>query len=75
MSSLFLDATLLPAVFCASVSFSCPDCTNFTSQGLVRQSKSRVGLKSSPHSVLWHRQVPVSSTALANGTVHFGKYE
>lgn len=64
MSSLFLDTNLLPDGFCAFVSFSNPDSTNFTSQGLVCQSKSRGGLKSTPHSVLCCQSaamLPVSS--------------
>lgn len=60
--SLFLDTAFLPDSFCAFVSFGYPDSTSFTSQGLVCQSKSCGSLKATPHSVLWHRQMPVSST-------------
>lgn len=59
---LFLDTTLLPDNFCAFVSFSYSDSTNFTSQRLVSQSKPCGGLKATPSSVLCHRQMPVRST-------------
>lgn len=62
VSSLFLDTTFLPDGFHAFVSFSYPDSANFTSQGLVCRSKPRGGLKAAPHSVPWHRRMPVSST-------------